>query len=210
MTEDLIFGLYAVTPDEADTERLAALVEAALDGGARLLQYRNKTAGEQLRLTQATRLKELCRRFGVPLIVNDYVDIALAAGADGVHIGRDDGDIAAARLQLQGKILGVSCYNEIGRAIAAVRAGADYVAFGKFFASATKPGDTRASLELVAQARRQLRVPIVAIGGITQERTAALIAGGISSVAVVSALFSVPDVRVAAQQFAALFAQRSS
>lgn len=209
MSEHRIYGLYAVTPDEADTGRLATLVEAALAGGASLVQYRNKTAGRALRLEQAARLRQVCQRYRVPLIVNDHLDVALAVEAEGVHLGRDDGDIAAARAQLPGKILGVSCYNDITRAISAERAGADYVAFGRFFVSATKPGDIRASLTLVAEAKRQVHSPLVAIGGITREHTPALIAGGIDAVAVVSALFSSPDVRAAAKCFAALFPERS-
>ena len=210
MSERRIYGLYAVTPDEPDTGRLTALVEAALEGGARLLQYRNKIAGRELRLEQAERLRQICRRFGVPLIVNDHLETALAVDAEGVHLGRDDGDIAVARARFAGKILGVSCYNEIDRAIAAERAGADYVAFGRFFSSVTKPGAIKASLALVAEAKRQVRSPIVAIGGITQEHTPTLIAGGVDAVAVVSALFSTPDVRGAARQFAQLFPERLS
>jgi thiamine-phosphate pyrophosphorylase len=139
------------------------------------------------------------------LIVNDDLACALEIGADGAHLGRDDGDIAAARARLPGKLLGASCYNEVSRAVAAQRAGADYVAFGRFFDSVTKPGDIRASIDLVAEAKRQVRVPIVAIGGITLERTPALIAGGVDAVAVIGALFSSADVRVTARRFAALF-----
>jgi thiamine-phosphate pyrophosphorylase len=204
-----IRGLYAVTPDEADTARLTALVEMALEGGARLLQYRNKQAGSELRLAQASRLKDICGRHRVPLIVNDHLQLAQEIDADGVHLGRDDGDLARARALFPGKILGVSCYNEIGRAIAAQQAGADYVAFGKFFDSTTKPGDTRATLDLVADAKRRIHVPVVAIGGITLDRTPPLIASGISAVAVVSAVFSSPDVRAAARQFSALFCEAS-
>jgi thiamine-phosphate pyrophosphorylase len=122
-----------------------------------------------------------------------------------VHLGRDDGDVAAARALLRGKLLGASCYNELSRAIAAEQAGADYVAFGRFFDSVTKPGDIRASLDLVAQAKRRVRVPIVAIGGITLEHTPSLIAGGVDAVAVVSALFSSADVRETARRFCAMF-----
>jgi thiamine-phosphate pyrophosphorylase len=205
MAERRIRGLYAVTPDVADTARLQSLVEAVVEGGARLVQYRNKEAAPSLRLEQARALGRVCRRFGVPLIVNDHLEIALAAGADGVHLGREDGDVAAARKRLPGKLLGVSCYNELARAIAAQQDGADYVAFGRFFDSVTKPGTIRASLELVAEARTSVRLPIVAIGGISHEHTPALIAGGVDAVAVVSALFSSPDVRAAARRFAAMF-----
>ena len=206
---DRIRGLYAVTPDEPDTPRLVGLVQAALDGGARLVQYRNKVAAPQLRRKQAEALLAICRRADVPLIVNDELALAAEIGADGVHLGRDDGDASDARKRLAGKLLGVSCYNELSRASAAERAGADYVAFGRFFSSVTKPGDTRASLALVAEAKRQIRLPIVAIGGITLEDTPALIAGGIDAVAVVSALFSSSDVCNTARRFAALFESNS-
>lgn len=201
-----IRGLYALTPDEHDTVRLTRLVEEALDGGARLVQYRNKIASPRLRRVQAESLLTVCRRAGVPLIVNDDLACAVAIGADGVHLGLDDGDIAAARASMPGKLLGVSCYNEISRAVAAQRAGADYVAFGRFFDSVTKPGDIRASIGLVAEAKRHVHVPIVAIGGITLDETPALIAGGVDAVAVIAALFSSADVRATARRFADLFA----
>ena len=205
MNDRVIRGLYALTPDEPDTPRLVAMVQAALDGGARLVQYRNKVAPSDLRRAQAAALLRICKQSNVPLIVNDLPGVAREIGADGVHLGRDDGDVGAARARLPGRLLGVSCYDDIARAIAAERAGADYVAFGRFFASITKPGDIRASLELVRQAKRRIRVPIVAIGGITLEHTPALIAGGIDAIAVISALFSSTDVRDTARRFAALF-----
>ena len=208
MNDRVIRGLYAVTPDESDTALLAARVEAAVAGGARLLQYRNKGAPLSLRLEQARTLVHICRLAGVPLIVNDDPDVALEVGADGVHLGRDDGDVAAARIRLPGKLLGVSCYNEIARAISAERDGADYVAFGRFFPSVTKPGDIKASLDLVAKAKRCVHVPIIAIGGITLEHTPSLIAAGIDAVAVVSALFASADVRESARAFAALFDEK--
>ena len=204
--ERVVWGLYAVTPDEPDTIRLVQRVDAAVAGGARLVQYRNKTASHTLRLEQAHALLTVCRRHGVPLIVNDYVDVAAAIGADGVHLGRDDGDIARARASLPDALLGVSCYDDPERALTAERLGADYVAFGRFFPSTTKPGTIRASLALVAEARRTIRVPIVAIGGITVDNAAELLAGGVDAVAVVSALFDSSNVQHAAQRFAALFA----
>ena len=203
-------GLYAVTPDEPDTVRLCAMVDAALAGGARLVQYRNKTATAAVRATQASALAAICRRHGAPLIVNDHADVAADIGAEGLHLGRDDGDVAAARARLPHALLGVSCYNELERALAAERAGADYVAFGRFFASSTKPGDIRASLELVAQAKRLLSVPLVGIGGITLTNAPALVAAGVDALAVVSALFAAPDIRAAAAQFASLYGAPSA
>ena len=205
MSESKIRGLYALTPDEPDTDRLTEMVQAALEGGARLVQYRNKVATPRLRRQQAQALRDVCRRFAVPLIVNDDLAIAVEIDADGVHLGREDGDVAAARARFPGKLLGASCYNEIPRAIAAQSGGADYVAFGRFFRSVTKPGDIKASLALVAEAKRQIDVPVVAIGGITLEQTPSLIAGGVDAVAVISALFSSADIRATARRFAALF-----
>lgn len=204
--EARVRGLYAVTPDEQDGARLCAMVEAALRGGARLVQYRNKTAPDALRLEQARALLALCRRHGVPLVVNDHVELAATIGAPGVHVGREDGDAAAARARLPHALIGVSCYNELDRALAAERAGADYVAFGRFFASTTKPGDIRASLELVAAAKQAVRLPIVAIGGITVQNAPALVKGGVDALAVVSALFDSPDITATARAFAALYA----
>ena len=207
---EAIRGLYAVTPDEPDTQRLCALVEAAVRGGARLVQYRNKTAPEALRREQAAALLAICRRYGVPLIVNDHLELALAIGADGLHLGRDDGNPAEARARLPDAIIGVSCYDEIARAEAARAAGADYVAFGRFFPSTTKPGNIRASLELVAEAKRRVGLPVVGIGGITLENAPSLVRGGVDALAVVSALFDSPDVEATARRFADLYERPGS
>lgn len=200
-----IKGLYAVTPDEQDTARLLARVEAALEGGARMLQYRNKSASPALRATQASALRCLCQAAGVPLIVNDDLAIALAVGAEGVHLGRDDGDLPSARNRFPQGLIGVSCYNESVRAERALTGGADYVAFGSFFPSSTKPGAVAAPLTLIAEAKRIVGLPIVAIGGITLENAPRLLAAGADAIAVISALFDAPDVRQAARRFAALF-----
>lgn len=201
-----ISGLYAVTPDSADTPGLLAGVEAALEGGARLLQYRNKPADADLRLAQGRALHALCRKFRVPLIVNDHLDLALALDAEGLHIGGEDGSAGAARKQLgPAKILGVSCYGRMEKAHAAAEAGATYVAFGGFFPSKVKPGATRTPVELLAEAKRGFELPVVAIGGITLDNAPTLIAAGADSVAVISALFGAPDIRGAAQRFRDLF-----
>lgn len=206
---DEVSGLYAVTPDVADTPGLLATVEAALAGGARLLQYRNKSASSALRLAQARALLALCRGFQVPLIINDHLDLALAVNADGLHLGAEDGSLAATRKRLgPARILGVSCYDQLERALEAERLGADYVAFGSFFPSSVKPGAVRAPLALLRDAKRRLSVPVVAIGGITLDNAPQLIAGGADGVAVVSALFGADDVRLAARRFSALFARR--
>lgn len=199
-------GLYAITPDTSDTRALIAGAEAALAGGARALQYRNKCADAGLRLAQARALVAVCRRHAAPLIINDYLDLALAVEADGLHLGGDDGDLARARERLgAGRILGASCYDRLESALEAQRAGATYVAFGSFFPSGVKPGAVRATLPLLQAAKRELSVPVLAIGGITLENAPSLIAAGADGVAVITALFGAPDVKAAAQAFSALF-----
>jgi len=164
-----------------------------------LLQYRNKSASPALRLEQASRLLALCRLAATPLIINDDLELALELGADGVHLGRDDGDVALARRALDalgpGRIVGVSCYGEWERAVAGAAAGADYVAFGAMFASVTKPEAPQAPLELLTRARRELKpdVAVVAIGGITLENAGLLFEAGADLVAVVSDVFGADD-----------------
>jgi len=201
-----IAGLYAVTPDFADTRSLLTAAEAALAGGARLVQYRNKSAAAPLRLAQARALLAPCRRFQVPLIINDHLDLALAVDADGLHLGAEDGSLAAARERLGArKILGASCYDRIDLADRALALGADHVAFGSVFPSTTKPGAVRAPLDLLREARRRIKVPIVAIGGITPENGAELIHAGAHLLAVIHGVFGQSDIRAAAQAYAALF-----
>ena len=198
-------GLYAITPEGLGTEALVAAVRGALDGGAAVLQYRNKMAGAALRREQAQALLALARKKHVPLIVNDDVELAVSIDADGVHLGKDDGEVAAARLKLPGKLLGASCYESLERARQAVAAGADYVAFGSMFLSATKPQAIRAPLGLFRQARA-LGVPLVAIGGITIGNAAALVDAGADCIAVIAGLFSASDIRSRAAEFARLYA----
>jgi thiamine-phosphate pyrophosphorylase len=201
-----VAGLYAVTPDTPDTAALAAMVEAALAGGARLVQYRNKSAAPELRLEQARALKRLCARAGAPFLVNDHLELALAVDADGLHLGGGDGPLAEARARLgPGRLLGASCYNRLELAHAAAAAGADYIAFGSFFASRVKPGAVAAPLALLAEARRALALPVVAIGGITLDNAPSLIRAGAQALAVISALFAARDVAHAARQFDRLF-----
>ena len=185
-----IAGLYAVTPDIDDTDVLVRSVAAALEGGATAVQYRNKVAHRALRLDQALALARLAAASDALLIVNDDVDIAVAVDADGVHLGANDPTIATARRLLgDDRLIGVSCYDEFERASAAVAAGADYVAFGSFFASSTKPAARRASPALLAQSRG-LGVPVVAIGGITAANAKSLIDAGAHAVAVISDVFA--------------------
>jgi len=199
-------GLYAITPDESDTARLAEMSARVLAGCPALLQYRNKTACPALRREQAARLLALCRAAATPLIINDDLELALELKADGVHLGRDDGDVALARRALDalgpGRIIGVSCYDQWERAVAAAAAGADYVAFGAMFASITKQQAPRAPLDVLTRARRELKpgVAIAAIGGITLDNAGRLFEAGADLVAVISDVFSAehPGARAAA------------
>lgn len=204
-------GLYGVTPDEADSARLLALVRGALSGGMRVLQYRNKAVAAVPRREQADALCALCHEFGAALIINDDLELALAVDADGLHLGGEDGSLAAARARLgPGKWLGASCYSRLDNAERALAQGADHIAFGSFFVSTVKPGAPRSTPALLTEAKRKFGVPVVAIGGITPSNAPLLIAAGADSVAVISALFGAPDVARAAQQFNALFETSAS
>jgi thiamine-phosphate pyrophosphorylase len=198
-------GLYAITPGTVETRRLVALVEAALAGGAALVQYRAKAANDAHALEQARALVAVCRAAHVPLIVNDSVELALAADADGVHLGRDDIDPREARGKMPGGLIGVSCYADVARARAAAAAGADYVAIGSVFPSSTKPSAVRAPLELLRAAGQASSLPVVAIGGITPSNARRVIDAGADMLAVIAAVFEAPDVKGAAAQFARLF-----
>jgi thiamine-phosphate pyrophosphorylase len=198
-------GLYAVTPETPDTESLVARARLCLEGGARLLQYRAKRIAPELALAQARRLAAECRAQGALFIVNDSVDLALASGADGVHLGRDDADPASARARLPHAVIGVSCYDEPERARRAAAAGADYVAIGSLFPSSTKRSAVRAPLAAIAKAKAIGGLPVAAIGGIAPDNAAAVVAAGADMVAVISALFDAPDVRGAARSLSRLY-----
>ena len=195
----LLRGLYAITPETDDLARLVALAQCAIDGGARLVQYRSKRLPAHVRLRQAQALLDLCRSLGVPLIVNDDLELAISIAADGVHLGREDGDPRDARSRLPEAILGVSCYDDPGRATAAAEAGADYVGIGSVFPSATKPLAVRSGLAAIAEAKRCSPVPVAAIGGITPANAAQAVAAGADMLAVISSLFDAPDVTAAAR-----------
>ena len=202
----MIRGLYAVTPDEADTDLLLAKVEAALQGGISMLQYRNKLADHKLQTQQARAILPLCRQYQVPFIINDSVKLCLTLDADGVHIGAEDGNLTEIRARMgPDKILGASCYGHFDLALAAQQAGVDYVAFGACFASSTKPNAPVANLSLFNQARTQLTIPAVAIGGITLTNAPQVIAAGADSLAVINAIFNATDVKSSTEQFAQLF-----
>lgn len=204
----VIKGLYAITPESADTADLQRRVQQALQGGARIVQYRSKSADAALRLSQAQALRALTSEHGVTFIVNDDAQLALAVDADGVHLGATDGEIAAARALLGAdRLIGASCYNQLALAREATQAGADYVAFGAFFVSSTKPEAVVAQPALLREARRELAVPVVAIGGITAANGAQLVQAGADALAVITALFEAADVELAARELATLFTQ---
>lgn len=200
-------GLYLVTPDWHDTPRLLAATEAALRGGAVWVQYRNKAADASLRLVQARALRALTRRFDACLIVNDELDLARQCAADGVHLGREDGELAAARAAMGADfILGASCYNEFVRAQQAASAGASYVAFGAMYPSPTKPQAVAAEPALIARAKAELGVPVACIGGITADNAPPLAAAGADWLAVITDIYAADDVQAQAARFAALYA----
>lgn len=199
----LLQGLYALTPDGCP--ELAEATAAAIDGGAHAIQYRDKHASGEARTARAARLLALCRRRRVPLIINDDLELVLALGADGVHLGCDDIAVAAARARFPDGLIGASCYNDLARAMDAVRSGASYVAFGSFHPSPTKPDAVAASPELLMQARRQLAVPVCAIGGIHAGNAAPLIRAGADALAVCNGVFAQSDITTAARAIADQF-----
>lgn len=200
-------GLYAITPDvEQPIAELANQVAAALRGGAVVVQYRRKDVPQATALAELKALAPMCAQAGAPLIVNDDIELAFAARADGVHLGRDDGDWATlAADQTRTLLLGVSCYADEEHAAAAAARGVDYIAFGSFFPSDTKPLARPCPLSVLASARRRLSVPIVAIGGITPENGASLVRAGADFLAVISGLFAQPSIEAAAARYANLF-----
>jgi thiamine-phosphate pyrophosphorylase len=202
-----IKGLYAVTdPGLIDDAELLDQVAAAIEGGAAIVQYRHKHALPDLALAQASNLARLCRAQDRLFIVNDDPRLAHESGAHGVHIGRDDIDLESTRAIVRtDRLIGVSCYNELELARAAQQAGADYVAFGSFYPSNIKPDAVRADLDLLRSARRELHLPIVAIGGINADNGAALLEAGADALAVIHAVFGQHDVAAAARAFSTLF-----
>jgi len=196
-------GVYAIT--DGPRRDLMAVVEAALIGGAVVVQYRDKSSDRERRRAEALALKEACDRHGIPLIINDDVDLAADIGAAGVHLGADDGEVAVARERLGADaIVGVSCYDSLDRAHAAAEAGADYLAFGAFFASPTKTNACRATVELL-RAAKSLGPPLVAIGGITPDNASPLIEAGADFIAVISGIFAAGDIEQATRRYVNLF-----
>lgn len=198
-------GVYLLTRPSASPLALHDTVAAALDAGVVLVQYRDKSDDAQRRHAEATLLARACAARAVPLMINDDVALAAAVGAAGVHVGEHDASLAAARAALgPDAIVGVSCYDDAGRAATLAAAGADYLAFGSFFPSPTKPHARRASLDLLTGAARH-GLPRVAIGGITADNAEPLVAAGADLVAVISAVFDAPDPARAVRAFDHLF-----
>ncbi|MEO4045657.1 thiamine phosphate synthase [Pseudomonas sp. CAU 1711] len=207
--KDKLRGLYAITDSQLlEGGRLLPYVEAALKGGARLLQYRDKSGDAARRLREASQLAELCARHGAELIINDDAELAAKLGV-GLHLGQGDGSLAAARALLgRQAIIGATCHAELQLAAEANREGASYLAFGRFFNSQTKPGAPAARPELLGQARAHFQLPLVAIGGIDLHNAGQLIRAGADLLAVIHALFSAPtaaEVERRARAFSVLF-----
>lgn len=206
VTMKTLKGLYLVTPDWIDTGRLLEATQRALEGGAALVQYRNKTASEALREEQAAALLALCRRHGVPLVINDHLELCLRLDADGVHVGGTDAPVAAVRAALgPGRIVGASCYGQFPLALAAQEAGASYVAFGGFYPSKVKVYEVSTPPDIVVGARARLAVPVVVIGGMTAENARPLVARGANMVAAISSVYLAEDPAAAVRKFANLF-----
>jgi thiamine-phosphate pyrophosphorylase len=200
-------GLYLVTPNWRDTDRLLAVTASALDAGAALVQYRNKDADPALRREQGAALLALCRRYRRPLIINDHLALCLTLDADGIHVGGTDAPVAEVRAALgPDKIVGASCYGELALAHAAQLAGASYVAFGGFYPSTVKQYSFRTDAGLLLQARRELAVPLVVIGGMTPANAAPLVARGADLVAAITSIYMAQDTGAAVRAFDQLFA----
>ncbi len=208
MSQDL-HGLYAITPTGiTEQDQLKQIASAALRGGARIIQYRDKQSPHRRRLENALMLRVLCNEHGALLIINDDAPLALEVQADGVHVGRQDTELETCRNLLgRDAIIGVSCYNQLSLARAAQEQGADYVAFGRFFPSNTKPHAVQADPQLLTAANRELRIPVVAIGGITPENGARLITAGADMLAVIDGIFGQPDIETACRRIQTLFAR---
>jgi thiamine-phosphate pyrophosphorylase len=202
-----LHGLYSVTDERLIApEQFPLTVEQILQGGSNIIQYRNKSHDNKLRQTQCLELRQLCNQHNALFIVNDDIELARQVNADGVHLGQDDCSISEARAQLgEEAIIGASCYNRFGLAQQAQKEGADYVAFGSFFTSTTKPDACAASIELLAQAKQHLSIPVCAIGGIDIDNAASVVNGGADMIAVISGLLTQPDVASAARELSAVF-----
>lgn len=199
-------GLYLVTPDWDDTQKLLDTTAQALRGGAALVQYRHKMADAALRHEQASQLLALCRTHGCPFIINDHVDLCMALDADGVHVGGTDAAVAQVRATLgANKIVGASCYGSLERAHDAYRAGASYIAFGGFYPSRVKEYPVTTSPTIITQSKTEIPLPVVVIGGMTHDNAAPLVACGADMVAAISSVYMAENIETATRKFANLF-----
>jgi thiamine-phosphate pyrophosphorylase len=199
-------GLYLVTPDWDDTEKLLQATELAVRGGVALLQYRHKFASPALRQEQASALLLLCRRHNIPLVINDFLDLCIDIDADGIHVGGTDASVADMRAALgTQKIVGASCYGSLELAQSAAQAGASYIAFGGFYPSKVKKYPVTTAPDIVRQAKAQFSLPCVVIGGMTCENATPLVAQGADMVAAISSVYLAADQQAAAREFADLF-----
>jgi len=202
----IIKGLYAITPDSADLNTLIQKTKSAIEGGAFMVQYRSKIQDRDVKMQQCAAILRLCREYEIPCIVNDDVDMCRILEADGVHLGEKDDNIAEVRHILgEDAIIGSSCYDQLDRAKSAQKEGASYVAFGAMFPTSTKPNAPRATLALLKEAKREIQIPIVAIGGITVNNAHDVIKTGIDAIAVITSLYEAKSIKETAETFAKMF-----
>ena len=202
----IIKGLYAITPDMADLNTLIQKTQLAIEGGAFMVQYRSKIQDRDVKMQQCAAILRLCREYKIPCIVNDDVDMCRILEADGVHLGEKDDNIAEVRRILgEDAIIGSSCYDQLNRAKQAQNEGASYVAFGAMFETLTKPHAPRATLELLREAKSQIKIPVVAIGGITMNNAHDVIETGIDAIAVINSLFEAKTIKETAETFSKMF-----
>ena len=202
----IIKGLYAITPDMADSNSLLQKTQLAIEGGAFMVQYRSKIQDRDVKMQQCAAILRLCREYEIPCIVNDDVDMCRVLEADGVHLGEKDDNIAEVRRILgEDAIIGSSCYDQLNRANEAQKEGASYVAFGAMYPTSTKPNAPRASLALLREAKREIQIPIVAIGGITMNNAHDVIETGIDAIAVINSLYESTSIKETAETFSHMF-----
>ena len=205
----IIKGLYAITPDSADLNTLIQKTQWAIEGGAFMVQYRSKILNRDVKMHQCAAILRLCREYEIPCIVNDDVDMCRILEADGVHLGEKDDNIAEVRHILgEDAIIGSSCYDQLNRAKSAQKEGASYVAFGAMFPTSTKPNAPRATLALLKEAKREIQIPIVAIGGITVNNAHDVIKTGIDAIAVITGLYEAKSIKETAKTFVKMFHQK--
>jgi len=205
----IIKGLYAITPDSADLNTLIQKTKSAIEGGAFMVQYRSKIQDRDVKMQQCAAILRLCRKYEIPCIVNDDVDMCRILEADGVHLGEKDDNIAEVRHILgEDAIIGSSCYDQLDRAKSAQKEGASYVAFGAMFPTSTKPNAPRATLALLKDAKREIEIPIVAIGGITVNNAHDVIKTGIDAIAVINSLYEAKSIKETAETFVKMFHQK--